>query len=218
VAEGVRAQVRGRVTVAPGVFGDREAYIGDREGGLKLYLRPKAMVLPPVQEGHSVIATGVLKDYRGERELVLERPDDLWIDGREPVALVEPRGLPTGDVGEHTEGLLARLVGLVTDVHGSAMTIDDGSGPARVVVRRPPGVTMPAYVDGDVASVVGVVGQYAPKRPWRGGYRLTPRSATDFLPHDAAPKLTLPRRWPLTGRAQATPRPPAQASPRPQGR
>ena len=69
-----------------------------------------------------------------------------------------------------------------------ALTLDDGTGPARVFFpaelpwRRP-------YVEiGEFWAAQGVVGQYAFEAPWEGGYRVIPRFVTDvsdapiFLP------------------------------------
>jgi hypothetical protein len=101
-----------------------------------------------------------------------------------------PRALSvrTGQLGEAYEGQLVWIMGAVVKFERQALILDDGSGPARITFpdelpwRRP-------FVDiGEMWGAQGVVGQYATKRPYIGGYRLIPRFRADvslppaFLP------------------------------------
>ncbi len=172
--------VRGRVTAPPGVFGHREFYIGDENGGVKLYLRRADHKHPPFVLGDPVAAIGKIADFRGERQVVLDQPGDSWWDGVGGEVDAIPAG--TGDVGEALEGRLIHLGGRVVNFSSVSFTLDDGSGPARVVVRPATGLKKPWVQRGEWRSVIGIIGQSAERAPWEGGYRVTPRFSADLDP------------------------------------
>ena len=175
-----RVVVRGRVMTPPGVFGPREVYIGDGSGGVRLYLRRSDHVHRPFVLGDPVAAIGKIADFRGERQVVLDRPEDAWWDG--VGGDVAPNVVDTGDVGEDAEGRLIQTSGRVVGFSARSFTLDDGSGPARIVIRPATGLSKPWVERGEWRSVVGLVGQSAARAPWEGGYRVTPRVAADLDP------------------------------------
>lgn len=190
---GTPARLIGRVTASTAAFGPRETYIADETGGMKLYLADAEGALPAAAEGARAIATGALKDYHGERELVLAAATDLWIDDSAPIEPVAPREMATADVLEAAEGLLVRVAGIVSETRGSALWLDDGSGAARVVVRPATGIGRLAVRRGDAITVTGIVGQYAQAAPYLDGHRLTPRARTDLRLPGGGPPQSLPR-------------------------
>ncbi len=196
---GSRVLVQGRITAPPGVFGDRVAYLGNAEGGVQLYLKGEGQ-LPNLAEGERSAARGRLKDYHGEREVVLDDPADLWMESPSaptgPTDIVHPVDVPTGAFGESVEGRLVGVRGRVTRWQGSSLWLDDGTGEVRVLVRRATGIRRPWVERGQWLTVVGIAGQYAERAPWEGGYRLMPRYAADFGAADGR----LPARLPETGR------------------
>ena len=185
-----RVVVRGWVTAPPGTFGAREMYIGDARGGVRLYLARAEHRFPEVRLGDPVAAIGRLSDYRGERQVRIHDPADVWWDGEGPPAA--PAELPTGAIGEATEGRLVRLAGYAVDFGGPRITIDDGSGPARVVWRASSELRRPWLPRGAWLEVTGIAGQSDARAPWTSGYRVVPRFAEDVAvgrsaaPHPAA--------------------------------
>jgi len=204
---GTRVHVRGRVTAPPGVLGERALYIGDETAGVQIYLDEKGAALQALDEGTRVLVIGRLKDYHGEREIVVTRMDDLRAEG--PGPRLAPVDVATGALGEGVEGRLVRLRGRVVTAGGPTVTLDDGSGPARVVVLRATGIRRPWFDRGAWLAVVGIAGQYARRAPWADGYRLLPRYARDFgrgagdsgegERGPGARGRTLPGRFPATG-------------------
>ncbi len=200
LASGTRVSVSGRVTLPPGVVDARTAYIGDETAGVRLFLEPKGAAFPAWSEGDRVAAVGRLKDYHGERELVLARPADARVDGPGPT--VEPFVAATGDLGEALEGRLVAIAGRVAVERASRLVLDDGSGPAVAALPRGTGRPWPVVAPGAWGSVTGVVGQYAARSPWTGGHRLTPRGVADLRfgpPGRAAGGPVLPKALPRTG-------------------
>jgi len=62
-----------------------------------------------------------------------------------------------------------------------AIRLDDGSGEARVYIKKATGIEKPWVEKGQELGVVGIVSQYATKAPYEGGYRLLPRYQSDFI-------------------------------------
>lgn len=175
---GTRVQVRGWVTAPPERLAARSLYLGDAQSGILVYLAPREASLPALALGDRVLASGRLKDYHGERELVLDRPDALIREGPgEPPGAVT---VPSGALTDANEGRLVRIVGRVVGFGGPTLTLDDGSGRARVLVREATGMRRPWVEPGQWLAVTGIVGQYADAAPWTDGHRLMPRFDTDF--------------------------------------
>jgi hypothetical protein len=104
-----------------------------------------------------------------------------------------PQPIQTGQVDEAVEGLLVRISGAVAGFSRSALTLDDGSGPAAVVFREGIGFRRPWVERGQVWTAVGVVGQYTGSGG-ESGYRVLPRFVGDVV---AGPGLL-----PVTGAAE----------------
>jgi hypothetical protein len=187
---GSLVQVRGRIIAPPDLLAARSAYIGDEQAGLLLYLSHKNAAFPALILGDRVLAFGRLKDFHGERELVIARPEDILREGpgRPPAAIA----LATGALNDLAEGRLIRLTGRVTGFGGPSFTLDDGSGPARVLVREATGLRRPWLKKGQQMSVIGIAGQYARAAPWQGGHRLMPRFASDLAGRVANAGLATP--------------------------
>jgi len=195
LARRTRVRIRGRITASPGRFGPREAYLQDDTAGIKVYLAERSGAFGSMAEGSSAIATGVLEDFHGEREILVAQAADLWLDPSVPLVEVEPLDVRTADAGEGVEGRLVRLRGRLLGARGYELTIDDGSGPARVVIRPAAGLGRPRLGADSRIEVIGIAGQYARSAPWSDGYRVMPRR-----PEDLAGAMPLrPSRLPHTG-------------------
>jgi hypothetical protein len=189
LSPGTLVRVSGRVTAPPGVFGPKTLYIEDAAAGVQVYLGARGQALPFFAMGESVTAVGRLKDYHGEREIVVGVADDVYRSTPDPgvaigrvarLAPPSPLEQPTGAIGEAVEGRLVRVSGAVVGFGGPTLTLDDGSGPVRILVRDSTGIRRPWVEKGEWMTVAGIAGQYAKAAPWEGGYRLMPRFASDF--------------------------------------
>jgi hypothetical protein len=192
-------KLRGHVTVPPGVFGQRTAYIQDSTGGIKVYL-PKDHRLW-ANPGDRVEVTGHTRMYYGELEInVSERQDVHLLEAGDPLP---PLPIGTGVMVEPYEGMLVLLDGWTVDFErGGHFWTDDGSGWARIYLDRDAGITRPWLEVGQPLQVVGVVSQYTEEDPPVGGYRLMPRYPFDLVIPEppAAPDAEWPILLPETGR------------------
>lgn len=192
-------KLRGHVTVPPGVFGQRTAYIQDSTGGIKVYL-PKDHRLW-ANPGDRVEVIGHTRMYYGELEINVSARQDVHL--LEPGDPLPPLPIGTGVMVEPYEGMLVLLDGWAVDFErGGHFWTDDGTGWARIYLDRDAGITRPWLEVGQPLQVVGVVSQYTEEDPPVGGYRLLPRYPFDLtIPQPLpAPGPEWPALLPETGR------------------
>jgi hypothetical protein len=187
-------RVSGRVTAPPELLGSRMMYIQDETAGILIYL-PKAHRLF-FNLGDKVRVEGNLRTFWEEFEISVN--DDSDVKFLEPGSPPPPLPIATTSLLEPYEGLLVLLQGEAVRFSGrNTMWIDDGTDPAKIVIRRTTGIRKPFIKPGTVMSAVGIVSQYSdPDNPSRYDYRLLPRYAFDLvLPQPASPETVA--NWPL---------------------
>ena len=119
--------MRCAVTLPPGLCG-RNIYIQDATGGIMVYLR--AGDYPALAAGDQVRVTGWTRQYHGEIELSVPNAGYLKrLGSGSPPASVD---VATGRIGETHERRLIRIAGRVVKFEPQALTLDDGTGPARI--------------------------------------------------------------------------------------
>jgi hypothetical protein len=171
-------RLRGQITVPPGVFDERTAYIQDATGGIKVYL-PKDHRLW-VNLGDWVEVVGHTQMYHGELEVsVSERRDARRLKPGDPLP---PLPIGSGVMVEPYEGMLVMLNGWAVDFErGGHFWADDGTGWARIYLDPDTGIHRPWLEVGQSVLAVGVVSQYTDEEPPIGGYRLMPRYPFDLV-------------------------------------
>lgn len=207
-----RVVVRGRVIAPPGLLGARAMYIGDETGGVRVFLMPRDGELPAFAMDDAVAVIGTLGDFNGEREVRVAKASDVWWDGVPGQVL--PVAVATGRLGEDVEGRLVRLEGRIVALARSSLTLDDGTGPAHVVLLRSTSTAFPRLARGARWAAVGIAGQSATAAPWEGGYRLMPRMAADIGHEGAGGRAEGGlARLPATGRGGGSGAHPARCGP-----
>ncbi len=210
---GSTATVTGTVTVAAGwILGDTTFAIEDDSAGIYVRL----LALPPdgVTPGRQVEVTGELAAPYGNLEL---RPAGDGVAVLGMVNEVVPRPLTMADLGEQTEGLLARVSGTIDSVAGGSsgsvtVILADASGEGRIFLHDTLGATTSDFHTGETLSVTGLVGDRL------GLYRVWPRQPLDIV-HSAGPTPTPGLTQTPTSSSTPTPspRPTATTSAAPSG-
>ena len=114
----------------------------------------------------------------------------------------------TGAIAEAVEGRLVRSGGAILGdptelTSGLAFDIDDGSGPARVVVGSITGIDVSGWVSGATVDLVGVAGQRDSSGSGAEGYRVLPRHPGDVIA--VSPPMASPTPSATSGGATPTP-------------
>jgi hypothetical protein len=179
-------EFRGVVTAPPGLF-NASMYVADPADdgvtgglGVRVYLRHGQ--LPALEEGDWVLVQGVTKSFRGEMEILLDNPSQVWrIEGGDPLT---PLPVTIAEIGESLEGRLVTFSGVVSGWQGDSIYLADptlpDAEPVRVTVRSSLGWRRPYVEKGERFIVTGVVGQFAKEKPWNGGYRVLVRYKEDL--------------------------------------
>ena len=162
---GTVVTVEGSVTVPSGLLSsggtlDQGFAIQDRTGGI--YVSVATNLGLTLRQ--RVLVTGQLAVANGFLILVPASTADVEIRGRGPE--IEPLWLRTGSVGAANQGLLVRVVGVITQPvmpdppFGTEVVVDDGSGPVRIFVNTSTGIDVSGLAPGQLLSVTGLSDEF----------------------------------------------------------
>ncbi len=157
----------------------QEAPVGS--AGMAVFFSGSLTKFPSYQIGDEVEVHGVLTEYAGKLEIAVLNVIDVMATGNHET--MEPFDRLTGQIDEHTEGLLLRTEGTVITVTSMKLSINDGSGVIDVFrdVDIPNLAFLGRYSVGDKVRAVGVSTQYDPTPPYESGYELGIRYRSDVL-------------------------------------
>jgi hypothetical protein len=149
----------------------RIGFVQDATDGIAVRL--DAALAAPIPAGTSVAIEGVLGSYFSLR--VINVPAAA-IEIVGAATLPDPIGSTTGAAAEPLEGIRLAVEGTVTDTpsalsDGLGVTVDDGSGPLRLIVASPAQADQ-AIARGDHVIAVGPLGQRDSSGTGLAGYRL----------------------------------------------
>ncbi len=167
--DGTSVTVEGVLSTPLGLLEDgRSAFLQDDATGIAIYA---ASAADPMPAGSLVRVAGVVDDRYGQRTIRTVDPPTLVAPGAVPSA----REAATGAAVEALESLRILVHGTVIDsptilADGPAVSVDDGSGPLRVIFAGAAGPFVPAR--GSLVSVAGSLGQRDSSGTGAAGYRL----------------------------------------------
>ena len=175
---GTLVTLDGTVTVPSGAFksgtSDEGFALQDRSGGL--YVSTAANLT--LRAGQRVRVSGRLADSNGQLILVPTGAGDVRARGRG--ASVRAQAVPTGRIGEATEGRLVQVQGRITKPvgndlpYGYRVFFNDGSGEVQAFVYVSTGVDVKGLTPGQCIAVTGFSGQY------KDHYEVIPRFQSDI--------------------------------------
>lgn len=176
---GARVRVTGAVSAPPNVLGRGVFYLAGpgpeppalygAGSGIQVFV--SGGDLPTLALGDRVTVTGTMSAIRNELRIRAAVADVQRVGAGEPP---ESTAVSTGSLGESLEGTLVRVRGNIARLSGNTFELDDGSGAARVLVKKATGWTRPALRRGGSVTVTGIVSQSGDL------YRILPRFADDL--------------------------------------
>lgn len=164
-------------------------FIQDNSAGMGLFA-PAAVSLPVLKMGDEVVVTGVIAQFRGTTEIVLQSASDLQIVGTG--RLRKPKKIHAAHladrVGERIEGQPVVLE-KVRIVDGDEFPPEGSSALIRVVDSK--GDTANVFIDRDtdidgsatpdgLFNLTGLANQFTFGVPADGGYQILPRGLFDI--------------------------------------
>ncbi|MEU4250039.1 hypothetical protein AB0F15_21780 [Amycolatopsis sp. NPDC026612] len=178
---GTAVTVDGVATTPSGAFEssffDTGFGLQDRSAGIYVSVAVDLGIAPRTR----VQVTGTLRDSFGLRILVPDGPAAVVVHGKSPA--VRPRLLPTGAVGESSEGRLVRVIATITRAptpdppYGAEFVVDDGSGELVIFVNTQTGIDLTGLAAGQTVGVTGFSSQFDTH------YEIDPRFPADITRH-----------------------------------
>jgi hypothetical protein len=226
LADGAGVTISGTLTTDLGsIESARIGFVQDATAGIALRL--DAALLSPFPAGLPIEVTGTLGSFFSLRILNI---DGFAILQPDPIPLPVPISVPTGGAGEGFEGSRVTVHGRVTETpsalaDGLGITIDDGSGPLRLVAS-PAATALLSIGTGDEVVATGSLGQRDSSGTGAAGYRLhvtlsgelavvpAPTPTPTMAPTPTAMPSPTPTAQP-TATPSAAPTPTATATPAP---
>lgn len=163
--------VSGSVTVPPGVIDAHDFWIQAADGGVRVSVAASAGQLPELHLSDLVTVRGRVVSAFGARQVNVEQPDSIRVSGAGKA--VTPRVLATGAIDFSQEGLLVKTVGMVMQVQGREVYLDDGTGEVLAYIDANTHIRYPRLQRGDAMRVIGVVSRF------RGRVEILPRFQED---------------------------------------
>ena len=210
--DGSAVRIAGTLTTDLGAIDSgRIGFLQDATDGIAIRL--DASLASPIPAGASVVVDGVIGSYFSLRVVnVPAATVQIVGDGTMP----EPVGSTTGGAGELLEGIRISVEGTVTEAptalsDGLGVTVDDGTGPLRLVVGNlaQAGQTI---ATGDDVIALGPLGQRDSSGTGMAGYRLHATLAGELVV--VAPPTPSPTPTP-TPTSSPTPTPTQAPTPAP---
>jgi diguanylate cyclase (GGDEF)-like protein/PAS domain S-box-containing protein len=181
-----RVTISGRATVSSGQMQSRafEVAVQDTSGGIRIFSRALDV---RVREGDSLVATGTVKRYRGDLELVATR---VTVVASEP-RLIQPRDVPL-DVAqlERHPGQLVRVRGRVERLGhsegGQWLRLRDGAAARGAITVWVPAnhgaeIDLSSVRPNDSLTVAGIVTSYQDNVDDPVVWQVVPRSGDDVV-------------------------------------
>jgi hypothetical protein len=179
-----RSQPDGTTVTVEGValtasdFTDGGGYLVDATGGIAVLLSDGAF-----GRGELLRVTGTVDDRYAQRT-IRATADAITRLGIASEALATDAA--TGSIGEAFEGRLVEVTGVISSSvttlsAGLAWDLDDGSGPARILVGTGTGIDTTTWARGAGLTLIGVVGQRDSSGTGTSGFRIQPRDTVDIV-------------------------------------
>lgn len=172
VEKGELVKVSGIVSVLPGVFASQYYYITDGYSGIQIYNYQKEF--PVLAVGDKVEVVGEVSEAYGMKRIKVKDKTEI---------IVRQRGLSLATVSSSLTGLdesrlgsLIKVKGIVTELKGSYMYVDDGSSEIMVNFKGGAKIDGKKFKEGENIEVVGILEQ------GRTAWQLWPRSPGDIKP------------------------------------
>jgi diguanylate cyclase (GGDEF)-like protein/PAS domain S-box-containing protein len=181
-----RVTIAGRATASTGQMQSRafEIALQDSTGGIRIFSR---VLEVPVREGDSLIATGTVKRYRGDLELVASQVTVVSSVPR----FVQPREIPIDvEQMEHHRGQLVRVRGRVDGFGpsegGQWLRLLDGAAARDTITVWVPAnhgasIDLSKVRPNDSLTVVGIVTRYQDNTDDEVVWQVVPRTADDIV-------------------------------------
>jgi uncharacterized protein YdeI (BOF family) len=165
-----QVKVRGIVTVDPKLLGKKIFYIQDSTAGIQIYFSKEDF--PNLKLGDEVTVLGKTSESQNEKKINVQEKTDIQVTAHKSPP--KPAEIKSGDLKENYEGELVQVAGKVAKSSGNVFYVNDGSGEAKIYIKKTTGIKKPEIKKDDKITVVGIASETS------SGYRVLPRYQEDI--------------------------------------
>ena len=161
--------MKGVISVPPGVFGKRIAYLAP--SGIRLYI--SSPDVPTLQVGDVVQVAGILKSSSTGLQLFISKTHTIQVlsHTRQPV----PHIIEEGGTLEGYDGKLVTLAGEVSDIQWPSVILEHDGEDITLSIKRGTDLKKSFFVKGAAIEVTGIV------QKEDDTFRMLPRSSEDIV-------------------------------------
>ena len=166
-----------------------EMMLSDGMAGIDVYLPYPEQLTCAIGMGEQILATGVITDHYGLREIRLHSNNDV-VRNYGPPREIAPLTIHTDNLDEEHESMLVTVQGRVVNGQGGDIIwVDDGEGAVEIEATPWSGASFAGITHGSIVRVTGVGYQYIRYSATNGGYRIRPRMPQDVIVVKLADKV-----------------------------
>ncbi len=168
--KGELVKVSGIVSALPNVFGSQYFYITDGRNGVQIYNYKKEFI--HLALGDKVEVIGEISNAYGINRVKTINKTDVDILATQQFLNITSSTI--SELGENNLGGLVKISGLITEIKGSFMYVDDGDNEMPVYFKSGTGIDKKLFKEGESVAVVGILAEGT------DGWQLWPRSQSDI--------------------------------------
>ncbi len=147
-----------QVTVRPNTFSDRIFWIQDETAGIKVYTDGFPVASLPLSEFTKVAIIGVVDTYKGDREIIVNDPQNIIILGTAS-SMFQPYETIVS-WARNINGDLVTFVGTIVGKGSNYLDVADDTGTIKVWIDSDTGIDLTSYNVGDLVRITGVQTYY----------------------------------------------------------
>ncbi|MBI4272875.1 lamin tail domain-containing protein [Candidatus Uhrbacteria bacterium] len=172
--------IRGRVTVLPGIFDSTSFYIGDNNQGM--LIKSSKGAFPLLSVGQEIEVRGKLSKPSSGPAITIADISDIVILPVPPAA-PQPTALSLSAISDSHVGALLSVSGNINTVRWPHIYIKESDKELRIYIKKNTGIPKLPLLAGQTLSVTGILQKTS------GDYRLVPREEKDIT-ITASPRVT----------------------------
>jgi len=169
-AKGTKVQVSGVVSVLSGILGSQYLYIQDQTGGIQIYQYKKDF--PLLQIGDQVSVYGEISESRGQKRIKIEGKGNIKV--LQTNFGVSAVSSSLSNLDSTSLGLLVKIFGMITDIKGNYIYIDDGVDEIQVYLKEGAKIDKSKCKEGQNIELIGILEQGS------ANWQIWPRSSSDL--------------------------------------
>lgn len=145
--------INGWVSAAPGLLGTNLFYLTEGTAGIAVQVNAG---LPKLSVGQAITVRGEKRTRSGEAYILVADQSGVVVGRSEESKTPEPQSTTAEKLDMDMVGQLVSVEGEITELSGSRLAVDDGTGEVAIYIKATTGFKRPSFHSGDRIRVTGI--------------------------------------------------------------